>query len=67
MICIGGVPVLKRHLGGAGLGIFYMIRRGGRIYIHIRLGYQLLSSLHLFVQITPEGHYALHAETRPST
>jgi len=30
MICIGGVPVLKRHFGGAGPQIFYMIHRGGR-------------------------------------
>jgi len=30
MICIGGVPVLKRHFGGAGPLIFYMIHRGGR-------------------------------------
>ena len=27
MICIGGVPVLKRHFGGAGPSIFYMIHR----------------------------------------
>ena len=26
MICICGVPVLKRHFGGAGPSIFYMIR-----------------------------------------
>jgi len=31
MICIGGVPVLKRHFGGAGPEIFYMIHRGGRV------------------------------------
>jgi len=31
MICIGGVPVLKRHFGGAGPQIFYMIHRGVRI------------------------------------
>ena len=30
MICIGGVPVLKRHFGGAGPQIFCMIHRGGR-------------------------------------
>ena len=30
MICIGGVPVSKRHFGGAGPSIFYMIHRGGR-------------------------------------
>jgi len=30
MICIGGVPVLKRHLGVAGHTIFYMIHRGVR-------------------------------------
>ena len=30
MICIGGVPVLIRHFGGAGPQIFYMIHRGGR-------------------------------------
>jgi len=30
MICIGGVPVSKRHFGGAGPYIFYMIHRGGR-------------------------------------
>ena len=29
MICIGGVPVSKRHFGGAGPSIFYMIHRGG--------------------------------------
>ena len=31
MICIGGVPGLKRHFGGAGpqASIFYMIHRGG--------------------------------------
>jgi len=33
MICIGGVPVLKRHFGGAGPQIFYMIHRGGRLYV----------------------------------
>jgi len=33
MICIGGVPVLNRHLGGAGPWILYMIDRGGRIGI----------------------------------
>jgi len=32
MICIGGVPVLKRHFGGAGPSIFYMIHRGGRTH-----------------------------------
>jgi len=32
MICIGGVPVLKRHFGGAGPWIFYMIHKGGRIH-----------------------------------
>jgi len=31
MICIVGVPVLKRHFGGAGPQIFYMIHRGGRL------------------------------------
>jgi len=31
MICIGGVPVLKRHFGGAGPEIFYMIHRGRRL------------------------------------
>ena len=31
MICIGGVPGLKRHFGGAGPWIFYMIHRGGRL------------------------------------
>ena len=29
MICIGGVPVSKKHFGGAGPSIFYMIHRGG--------------------------------------
>jgi len=29
-ICIGGVPVLKRHFGWAGPSIFHMIHRGGR-------------------------------------
>jgi len=33
MICIGGVPVLKRHFGGAGPEIFYMIHRGGQVCI----------------------------------
>jgi len=32
MICIGGVPVLKRHFGGAGPSIFYMIHRGRRYW-----------------------------------
>jgi len=36
MICIGGVPVLKRHFGGAGPQIFYMIHRGGRISCILR-------------------------------
>jgi len=30
MLCIGGVPVSKRHFGGAGPSMFYMIHRGGR-------------------------------------
>jgi len=30
-ICIGGVPGLKRHVGGADPSIFYMIHRGGRV------------------------------------
>jgi len=33
MICIGGVPLLNRHLGGAGPSILYMIDRGGRVGI----------------------------------
>ena len=32
MFCIEGVPVSKRHFGGAGPWIFYMIHRGGRIF-----------------------------------
>jgi len=35
MICIGGVPVLRRHFGGAGPEMFFMIHRGGRVYIYI--------------------------------
>ena len=31
MICIGGVPVSKKHFGGAGPSIFYMVQWGGRI------------------------------------
>jgi len=46
MICIGGVPGLKRHFGGASPQIFYMIHRGGRIHpIHTRI---LYSQSHLW-------------------
>jgi len=40
MICIGGVPVLKRHFGGAGPQIFYMIHRGGRTDYVTRVTYR---------------------------
>jgi len=45
MICTGGVPVLKRHFGGAGPWIFYMIHRGGRCSLH------LLIYMCVFVQL----------------
>ena len=53
MICIGGVPVLKRHFGGAGPWIFYMIHRGGRVHIspspspHMCSAH--ISSVHIYV------------------
>ena len=34
MICVSGVPGLKRHFSGAGPQIFYMIHRGGRTALY---------------------------------
>ena len=51
MICIGGVPVLKRHFGGAGPQIFYMIHRGGRIYVYVYIYVYIHTYMYMYIYI----------------
>jgi len=49
IICIGGLPVMKRHIGGTCPQIFYMIHRGGNILkivmILIKANFQKLTMI----------------------
>jgi len=51
MICTGGVPVSRRHFGGAGPQIFYMIHRGGRTWQKRFSSFEIWT----FENVTPSG------------
>ena len=69
MISIGGVPVSKRHFGGAGPSIFYMIHRGGRTktdFLYWLAGsYTIIGSYMSAFMYAPGHHWPDMSKTQP--